>query len=326
MGDHDLKGPHPHGGPEWHTHGVSVRTDPRMLALALAINAGFMVVEVATGIIASSLALLSDAAHMLTDAGAIGMALYAARLAQRQAGGEFTFGLKRAEIVSAQANGLTLLILAALIVYEGVRRLISPPDVEASLMLWVGIAGIGVNLAAAVALAKANRESLNVEGAFQHNLMDAYASLGTAVAAGVILLSGFNRADPIASLLIAVLMVRSGYKLVRASGRIFMEAAPEGLDPSAIGNALAERPGVVQVHDLHVWEITSGFPALSAHLLVSPDCDCHAARREAEAMLRERFEIDHCTLQVEHTSPHELLQIEGAEASRHGRGGSAPRR
>jgi cobalt-zinc-cadmium efflux system protein len=174
-------------------------------------------------------------------------------------------------------------------------------------MLAVGLAGFVVNLAAALALARASRESLNVEGAFQHNLIDAYASVGTALAAGVILLTGFERADPIASLLIAVPMLFSGYKLLKASARIFLEAAPAGLDPDAVGQAMAAHPGIREVHDLHVWEITSGFPALSAHVLVARDADRHAKRRELEALLHEKFVIDHTTLQVEHADG--LLQI-----------------
>ena len=291
-----------------HAHGVSAHTDLRWLTVALAINALFMVVEVAVGAIAHSLALLSDAAHMLTDAGAIGLALFAARLARRQPKGAMTYGLGRAEILSAQANGLTLVILAGFIVYEGIRRLVHPPQVDASLVLAIGLAGFAVNLAAAWALAKANRESLNVEGAFQHNLMDAYSSVGTALAAIVILASGFERADPIASLLIAAVMLRSGYKLLKASARIFLEAAPEGLDPGQIGRAMAGHPGITEVHDLHVWEVTSGFPALSAHVLVPAGADCHTKRRELETLLRDRFEIEHITLQVEHTPA--LLQID----------------
>ena len=298
---------HDHSG---HTHAISAETNTRMLAVALAINVAFMGVEIATGILANSLALLSDAAHMLTDAGAIGLAIVAASLARREVGGPMTFGLRRGEIVSAQVNGLVMLALAAFIIYEGVSRLVSPPEVEASLVLWIGLAGLAANAAAAWALAKANRESLNVEGAFQHNLMDAFGSLGAALAAAVILIWGFERADPIASLVVAALMLRSAWGLLRASGRIFMEAAPEGIDPKQIGEALLEVPGVVQVHDLHVWEITSGFPALSAHALVPPEEDCHAARARLEELLHDRFGIEHTTLQVEHDHRHELLQIE----------------
>jgi cobalt-zinc-cadmium efflux system protein len=193
-----------------------------------------------------------------------------------------------------------------------VRRLVNPLSVDAELVLWVAVAGIAVNAAAALALARANRQSLNVQGAFQHNLIDAYASMATAVAAGVILVTGFDRADPIASLLIAVPMLRSGYKLVKASGRIFLEGAPEGVDVDAIGQAMVAQPGVTEVHDLHVCEVTSGFPSLSAHVLVSKDCDCHDARRQLALLLHDRFQIDHTTLQVDHESP-ELLGIERQE-------------
>jgi cobalt-zinc-cadmium efflux system protein len=294
---------HGHG----HHHGAV--GDTRRLAAALALILGFMAVEVVAGIVAGSLALLSDAAHMLTDAAAIGLSLVAARLAARPARGAMTYGLGRAEILSAQANGVTLLVLAAFVAYEGVRRLVSPPDVDGWLVLVVAVAGVAVNLAAAWVLGRAERRSLNVEGSFQHVLTDLYAFIGTAIAAVVILATGFDRADAIASLAIAVLMVRSGYRLVRASGRVFLEAAPEGLDPNAIGTALAGQPGVVEVHDLHVWEVTSGFPALSAHVLVGRDTDCHAARLTLETLLHDRFAIEHTTLQVDHQGG-ELLQVE----------------
>ncbi len=253
MSGHD----HGHAG---HSHGVSAQADTRMLALALAINLAFMLVEVVVGIVANSLTLLTDAAHMLTDAGAIGLALVAARLAQRSPSGSMTFGLKRGEILSAQVNGITMLLLAVWVIYEGVRRLIDPPDVEASLVLWVGVGGLAANLGAAWALVKANRSSLNVEGAFQHNLIDALGSIAAIVAAGIILATGFERADPIASLVIAAIMLHSAWGLLKASGRIFLEAAPEGLDVEEIGEAMIGVGGVVEVHDLHVWEVTSGFP------------------------------------------------------------------
>jgi cobalt-zinc-cadmium efflux system protein len=222
-----------------------------------------------------------------------------------------TFGLRRVEILSAQANGVTLLILAAFIAYEAIRRLFDPPVVRAWPILIVALAGVLVNVVATWTLAGANRQSLNIEGSFQHLLTDLYGFIGTAITAVVILATGFERADPIVSLLIAGLMVRSGAALVLASGRIFLEAAPEGLDPQAIGRALVGEPGVVEVHDLHVWEISSGFPALSAHVLVGADNDCHTARRAMEAMLRERFALDHTTLQVDHSGG-ELLEIEPA--------------
>jgi cobalt-zinc-cadmium efflux system protein len=277
--------------------------------VALGLILGLMVLEVTMGVLANSLALLSDAGHMLTDAAAIGLSLLAARLAARPAKGALTYGFKRVEILSAQANGVTLLILAAFITYEAIRRLFDPPHVLAGLMLVVALIGVAVNLAATWTLARANRQSMNVEGSFQHILTDLYAFVGTAIAAGVILLTGFERADAIVSLLVACLMARSGYGLVMASGRVFLEAAPKGLDPEKIGRALVREPGVVEVHDLHVWEVTSGFPALSAHVLVGRENDCHAARRGLERMLHDEFDLHHTTLQVDHQS-RELLNIE----------------
>ena len=287
---------HDHG----HAHGVSAEADRSKLALALALIAGFMVVEVVVGIAVSSLALLSDAAHMLTDAGAIALSLVAIGLAARPAAGAMTYGLKRAEILAAAVNGSMLLVLALLVVYGGVVRLIDPPEVPGAALLIVAAAGVVVNLAATLALSRANRESLNVEGAFQHILTDLFAFIATAVAGAVILASGFDRADGIAALIVAAIMLRAAYRLLRESGRIFLEASPRGLDPEAIGMRLAGEPGVVQVHDLHVWEVTSGFPALSAHVVVGADVDCHAARGRLEAALHEEFEIAHTTLQVEH--------------------------
>jgi len=297
---------HSHAG---HSHGASADADRGKLAIALALILAFMAAEVVTGIIANSLALLSDAAHMLTDAAAIGFSLVAINLAQRPAEGQMTFGLKRAEILSAQANGITLLVLAAIIAIEAVRRLISPPEVEATLILVVALAGIVVNLAATATLAKANRESLNVEGSFQHILTDLFAFVGTAIAATVILLTGFDQADAIASLLVAGLMLRSAIGLLRDSGRIFLEAAPKEMDPQEIGRRMAEQPGVVEVHDLHVWEVTSEFPALSAHVTVGADADCHRARLELAELIERQFDIHHTTLQVEH-EPERLVQIE----------------
>ncbi len=291
-----------------HSHAVHADADRGPLITALALILAFMAVEVTVGVLAHSLALLSDAGHMLTDAGAIAFSLFALRLAARPAAGAMTFGFKRVEILSAQVNGMTLLILAAFIAYEAIRRLLDPPHVRAGLVLVVALAGVLVNLAAAWALSKANRRSLNIEGSFQHILVDLYGFIGTAIAAVVILTSGFERADPLVSLLIAGLMARSGYALVKASARVFLEAAPEGLDPQAIGEALVGQAGVVEVHDLHVWEVGSGFPALSAHVLVDAHSDCHAARRAMEAMLHERFGLEHTTLQVDHSASR-LLEI-----------------
>jgi cobalt-zinc-cadmium efflux system protein len=297
---------HSHAG---HSHDASAYADRGKLTLALALILAFMAAEVVTGIVANSLALLSDAAHMLTDAAAIGFSLVAINLAQRPPGGQMTFGLKRAEILSAQANGIALLVLAAIIAIEAVRRLVSPPAVDGTLILIVALAGIVVNLAATATLARANRQSLNVEGSFQHLLTDLYAFIGTAIAATVILLTGFDRADAIASLLVAGLMLRSAVGLLRDSGRIFLEASPKGIDPERIGRRMAAQPGVVEVHDLHVWEVTSEFPALSAHVTVEQEADCHRTRLELAELIEREFGIGHTTLQVEH-EPKRLVQIE----------------
>ncbi|MDE3069318.1 MAG: cation transporter [Acidobacteriota bacterium] len=295
-----------------HVHGVAANADAGRLKIALCLIVGFMAVELGVGVVAHSLALLSDAAHMLTDAGAIGLSLVAVRLAARPAQGALTFGFKRVEILAAQANGVTLAVLGAVITYEAIHRLVLPPRVHAGLVVAVALLGVAVNLGATWTLARANRRSLNVEGAFQHILMDLFAFIATAVAGGAIVLTGFQRADPIASLLVAGLMFRSAYALLKASGRIFLEAAPEGLDPERIGRALAGEPGVVEVHDLHVWEVTSGFPALSAHVLVGEGIDCHGARRALARRLHEEFAIEHSTLQVEHRVS-DLLEIERAD-------------
>ncbi len=272
----------------------------------------FMAAEVTAGILASSLALLSDAAHMLTDAAALALSLAAARLASRPAHGVMTFGLGRAEILSAQANGITLLVLSVLIIYDAISRLVSPPRVHGGVVIVVAVVGIAVNLLAARILAPKNTErSLNVEGSYRHILTDLYGFVATAIAGVIVVVTGFSRADPIASLVIAGLMLHAAYVLLIASGRIFMEAAPAGIDPEKIGNTLAAQPGVVQVHDLHVWEVTSGFPALSAHIVVHAGDDCHARRRALQSLLEERFDIHHTTLQVDHDAATQApLQIE----------------
>jgi cobalt-zinc-cadmium efflux system protein len=302
--------PHAHG----HAHGPSRETERGALKAALALIVAFMIAEVIAGVLASSLALLSDAAHMLTDAVALAMALAAARLAQRPAAGAMTYGLGRAEILSAQANGVTLVVLSVLIVVDAVRRLVSPPAVHGAAVLIVALAGIAVNFAATRIVARgssAGRRSLNVEGSYQHLLTDLYGFIATAVAAAVILTTGFQRADPIVSLLIAGLLLRAAYGLLMASGRVFMEAAPAGLDPEEIGRALAAQPGVVEIHDLHVWEVTSGFPALSAHVVVRAGDDCHELRRILQQVVRDRFAVRHTTLQVDHEAASQPpLQIE----------------
>ena len=286
---------HGHG----HGHAVGRSADRRWLAAALALILTFMAVEFVVGLVAGSLALISDAAHMLTDAAAIALALVAIRLAARPAKGGYTYGLRRTEILSAQANGITLLLLAAWFCYEGVRRLLDPPAVEGGLVLVTALVGIVVNVAATWCVSRADSTSLNVEGAFQHILNDLYAFIATAIAGLVVLTTGFARVDAIAALVVAGLMIKAGWALLRESGRIFLEAAPRGVDPDRIGADLAAVAGVDEVHDLHIWEITSGEPALSAHVLVRPDVDCHAARLAIEQVLRTD-RITHTTLQVDH--------------------------
>jgi cobalt-zinc-cadmium efflux system protein len=295
-----------------HDHArVDSTADRGRLRVALGLVLALMAGEVVAGLLAGSLALLSDAGHMLTDAAAIGFALVAAALAERPARGRFTFGLRRAEILSAQLNGATLVALAAVIVFEGIRRLISPPDVDGAVVVAVALAGVVVNLAATRVLAGSDRRSLNVEGAFQHILTDLFAFIGTAVAGGVVLATGFDRADGIAALGVAALMLRSGVGLLRDSGRVLLEAAPRELDPAEVGRALASEPHVVEVHDLHIWEVTSGFPAMSAHVLVGPDCDAQKHRQQLARLLQERFGIEHSTLQIEHaTGPLEIQPLE----------------
>jgi cobalt-zinc-cadmium efflux system protein len=297
---------HDHHG---HAHAIASDADARRLGTGLALIVAFMVAEVVAGILAHSLALLSDAAHMLTDAGALLLSLVTLRLVRRPAHGNVTFGLLRMEALSAQANGATLLVLAGLLVYGGAERLVDPPHPDGLTILVVSLAGVAVTGVVTAQLARANRQSMNVEGSFQHLLTDLVAFVLTGVAGLVILVSGFDRADPIAALLVAAFMLRAAVGLLRASGRVLLEMAPEDTDVDDVGRAMAAHPGVNQVHDLHVWELGSGFAALSAHVLVDRDADCHGVRRELESLLAERFALEHTTLQVDHVAPEGLLQI-----------------
>lgn len=293
-----------------HQHASGERrgaTDSRYLVAALTLILVFMAGEVVVGILASSLALIADAGHMLTDAAAIALALVAARLAARPATGNYTYGLKRVEILSAQANGITLWLLVAWFLYEAVRRFVDPPDVEGWPVLVTALAGIAVNLAATWLISRADRRSLNVEGAFQHILNDAFAFMATAAAAVVILLTGWTRADAAATLVVAALMAYAGWRLIRESWRIFLEAAPRGIDVASLDADLHDVDGVEEVHDLHVWEVGSGFPALSAHVLVGSGYDCHERREALTALLRREYDITHTTLQVDHLAPAQVF-------------------
>jgi cobalt-zinc-cadmium efflux system protein len=280
-----------------HAHGPS--DGRRALATALALVLGFAGVEAATGVFAGSLALLADAAHMLSDALALGLALFAAWLAQRPATPQRSFGWRRAEVLAALANALVLVLLGAWILWEAAQRLTDPPDVTGGWVLAAGAAGLAVNLAAARVLHGAG-SGLNVRAAMLHVLADLASSAGVVVAGIVVLATGWAEADPLAGLLIGMLVILSTADVLRETLGVLLEGAPAGMDAREVGAAIAATPGVVDVHDLHLWTITSGFPALSAHVLVSPGADCHAVRRELEALLRERFRLTHTTLQVEH--------------------------
>jgi cobalt-zinc-cadmium efflux system protein len=311
---HDHSG-HDHGG-AGHTHGVSADADRRYLTIAFLLIVGFMAFEVIVGILAHSLALLSDAAHMLTDAGALALSLVILRYVQRPGGEALTYGRRRAEVLSGQANGAVLLVLGVIVIYEAISRLITPPDVAGLAVTLVAAAGVIVNVAAAWVLAKANRQSLNIEGSFQHIVTDLYAFIGTLIAGIVILVTGFDRADAIASLVVAALMFRSGFDLQRKAIRVLLESAPEGMPPTEVGMAMAQGEHVKEVHDLHVWELAPGHPILTAHVLVAPDTDCHAIRRALERMLKERFKIAHTTLQVDHVQAPLSIQRHGVWPSK----------
>lgn len=297
---HAGKGADDHAG---HAHGVSADADARYLTVALGLIVGFMAIEVIAAALSGSLALLADAGHMLTDAGALGASLWAARLAARPAVGAWTYGFKRAEILSASVNGITLLVVATLVTFESVLRLIHPPSVQGGFVVVVALVGVAVNLTAAWVLAKANRSSLNVEGSFQHILTDLYGFVATVIAGIVILATGFGRADAIASLVVVGLMLKASWGLLRASGRVLLEAAPDNVDLDDVRAHLLGTGHVTDVHDLHAWTVTSSLPALSAHVVVEDGCfsDGHAPQilDQLQACLTGHFDVEHCTFQLE---------------------------
>jgi cobalt-zinc-cadmium efflux system protein len=290
-----------------HTHDEARQGNRRALAFALAITATYTVVEVVGGFLTGSLALLADAAHMLSDNVSIALALLAVWLAGKPATPERTYGYKRAEVLAALANGVTLVALSIWIFYEAFRRFDDAPEVHGGWMLAIALVGIVVNLAAGGILFRARSGSLNVEAAYRHVAADLLGSLGVVSAAVVILATGWLAADPLVGVLIGVLVLASSWSILRDSATILLEASPRGIDTQAVGERLARAPGVVEVHDLHIWTITSGFPALSAHVLVGRGEDCHARRRELERLLGEEFGIEHTTLQVEHVGDRDGL-------------------
>lgn len=299
----DAAGKTPSAKHEVHSHAVAANADRCYLVVALAVIVGFMIVEVIVAVVSGSLALLSDAGHMLTDAGAIAASLWAISLAARPARGIWTFGFKRAEILCAAANGITLLVISALVAVEAIHRLLEPPPVEGGPVLVVAILGVIVNLVAVWVLAKANRSSLNVEGSFRHILTDLYGFIATAIAGLVVLTTGFARADAIASLVVVALMLHAAWGLLRDSGRILLEGAPEGVDLDQVREHLLEAGHVRDVHDLHVWTVTSDLPAMSAHVVLDESCfhDGHAPLilDQLKTCLAGHFDVEHSTFQLE---------------------------
>jgi cobalt-zinc-cadmium efflux system protein len=294
-----------------HSHGIEARAaaDRRALGSALVLIAGFLVVEVVAGLLAGSLAVLADAAHMLSDTGSLALAFLASWLAVRPATPQRSFGFRRAEILAALANGVVLAAVSIWIFVAAIGRLGDPPDVPGGWILAVGIVGLAVNAAAAWVLSRAGGESLNLRAALLHVLADLLGSVGVILAGLVVLTTGWEYADPVAAMAIGVLVLASSWRILRESVAILLEETPAGIDAVEVGHALAAVEGVVQVHDLHIWTITSGFPALAAHILVEPDADSRAVRLELEQVLHERFRIDHTTLQVEHGGSETLVEI-----------------
>ena len=288
---------HPHDG------APSVETDRRMLSISLALLAAFMAFEVAAAIVANSLALLADAGHMLVDIGAIAGSLIAIRLAARPETGSHTYGLKRAEILAAAANGLALLVVAAVVGFEAIVRLVHPGPVRGGVLIVVAVIGVAVNLTATYLMSRANRRSLNIEGAFRHILTDLYGFTGTLVAGIVIVLGGFNRADAVASLLVVVLMLKASVQLLRPALRILLEATPDDIDLEEVRRHLLELPEVKSVHDLHAWTLTSSLPILTAHVVVTDDClntgEAGRVLDHLQDCLAGHFDVAHSTLQFE---------------------------
>lgn len=271
----------------------------RRMLVAAAINAALIIVGVVGGILTGSLALLADAGHVLSDLAAIGLALLAGALAARSAGPRRTFGYQRSEVIAALLNGLTLVAVAVVIVVAAVDRLGDPPDVEGAGVLILGVVGLAGNAAATWVLARGQRDDLNLEAVLRHSAADALGSLGVIVSGAVILATDWKPIDPLAGIAIAVLILASSIRLVREPLDVLMEAAPPGVDVEAVAQAICSVDGVRAVHDLHVWSVTPGFEALAAHVVVARGGDRDRARREVEFVLRDRYGIEHTTLQME---------------------------
>ena len=277
------------------------------MAIALAINLAMLAAAITGWLLFDSVALAADAGHVLSDIGAMALGIAAAWAASRPARGRRTFGFRRAEIFAAFANGVLLLAVAAWVFVEAIGRLSDAPDVDGAGVAAVGAFGLIGNAIATVVLAGGDREDLNLEGVLRHSAADALGSLGALVAGLVIVAGGPEEADAVAGLLIGCLIVLGSWRLIRDPLDVLLESAPRGIDVEEVGDAMCRVAGVREVHDLHIWTVTSGFPALAAHLRTEPHGDHDAIRAEVEALLRERFGISHTTLQ---TSAQQLLSIE----------------
>ncbi len=280
----------------------------RRLRLALALAASYMVAEILGGLWTGSLALLADAGHMAADVAALGLSLFALHLARRPASSEHTYGFYRVEILAALANGAALVAVAILVCQEAVERFASPPEVQGRWMMAIAAGGLAVNLASLRILHHHHQESLNLRGAWLHVLSDALGSIGALSAGGVIWAFGWRWADPLASLLIAVLIVRASWGLLREAVSVLMEGAPGHIDVDQVRNAIAGLEGVESVHDLHVWTITSGLVALSCHVRCLDPMPPPNLLREIQALLLTRFAIDHSTIQIE-PSDHDEVRV-----------------
>ena len=285
---------HDHGHPHGHRAG-----NRRRLAVTLVLAAGYMVAEVVGGLLTNSLALLADAGHMLSDVAALALSLFAVWIAERPPTPKRTYGYYRAEILAALANGATLIAISLFIFVEAYRRLGQPPEVHGPGMLAVAVGGLAVNVVGLWLLHGGRNESLNVRGAWLHVLTDALGSIGAIAAAALIWAFGWAWADPVASVLIGLLVIYSSWRLLAESVSVLMESAPKGIDVDEIHRAMKAVPGVLAVHDLHVWTITSGLDCLSAHV-VAADPHAHAALlKTLRDTLHERFGLDHLTIQIE---------------------------
>jgi len=283
--------------------------------VALAINAGLVVAEAVGGILTGSLAVLADAGHLVSDVGSIALALFAARLAALPAAGQRTFGYQRSEVLAALVNGLLLVGVSIAIAVAAIGRFSDPPSIDGWGVLALGALGLAGNLAATWVLARGQREDLNLEGVLRHSAADALGSLGVLIAGLFVLLGGSPIVDPIVGLLIALLVLASSWRLIKEPVDVLMEAAPANIDVDTVGAAICTEEGVRSVHDLHVWTVTSGFGAIAAHVVVTPDSDRDLIRRRLELTLRESFGIEHTTLQMEEEATGDLLHVENAPGS-----------